>query len=159
MAPAAPSSDARFDVSGRPMRMISSPKAMLMQRARLLMETDRFLSLSPSAWATSVWVLIPRKLKIQKRPDSATAPTPRAARDSAPSCLMKAVSTRPVSGSAISESKTGKVSRMSVAWGLFEKGWSVVVAVAFAVRIFTQRANRSTARSSRSIPGGSSATI
>ena len=95
--------------------MISSPKTVLMMMPRLLMETDLDRSLSPSAWATSVWVLIPRKLNTQKRPDSDTAPTPRAASDSAPSRLMKAVSTSPVSGSAMSESSTGKESRTSVA--------------------------------------------
>ena len=50
-------------MSGTPRPTISSPKAALMMMPRLLMETDLDRSSSPSAWATSVCVLIPRKLK------------------------------------------------------------------------------------------------
>ena len=121
------------------------------------METDLGRSSSPSAWATSVCVLIPRKLKAQNRPERATAPTPSAAKDSAPSLLMNAVSTRPVRGSAMRESRTGKESRTRVAWGLMEKGWSDEVPAGFDRRMFTQSANRSTAR--RSISVRSPATI
>ena len=79
----------------------------------------------------------PEEVEDPEKAESDTAPTPRAASDSAPSRLMKAVSTRPVSGSAMSESRTGKESRTSVAWGLVVKGWSDEVPAGFESRIFT----------------------
>ena len=77
---------------------------------RAALEGDRL----PVACATSVCVPIARKLKIQKMLDRAIVPTPSAARDSEPSRAIKAVSTKPVTGSAIKDSSTGNDRKISV---------------------------------------------
>ena len=52
-------------------------------------------------------------------------PTPMAARGITPRDDMKAVSTRPVIGSAVSDKSTGMERPIKVRWGYFIKGWVV----------------------------------
>ena len=88
-----------------------------------MMPRTRASAPRPRAWAISVCVPMPRKLKTQKMLDRAAVPTPSAASGPLPSRATKAVSTRPVSGSATSEIKTGSDSDSMVRCGARRKGW------------------------------------
>ena len=56
--------------------------------------------------------------------ERAIVPTPKAASEGAPKRAIKAVSTRPVNGSAIKENKTGIDNFSKVEWGDDSKEWA-----------------------------------
>jgi hypothetical protein len=66
-------------------------------------------------------------LNIQNRLERAVVPTPSAARGTTPNDDMKAVSTRAVIGSAVSEKRTGIDKPIRVLCGFLMNGWELEV--------------------------------
>jgi len=99
-----------------------TPNRALRARASALISPARFLSPAPRLRATSVCVPMPRKLNTQKMLDSTIVPTPSAASGAAPRREMNAVSASPVSGSATSDTSTGRDSAKNVRCGVRRKG-------------------------------------
>ena len=103
--------------------MSPSPMPAASRAARETTLTARPSSPRPTLCATSVWVAMPRNANAQKMAEKAMVPTPRAATGSEPGMrATKAVSARPVNGSATREKRTGKAMRISVRLGLSRKG-------------------------------------
>ena len=98
-------------------RVNTDPAPRASSRASELILTPRAICCRPSAWETSVWLPTLRKLKIQNTLDNTMVPTPNAAMEAVPSRATNAVSTSPVTGSAISENRTGSHSEKKVRKG------------------------------------------